>query len=184
MRLMTLLLVSTLLLGCAGTRVLDIDLSNEANRNTLVEAAQAQPGEILTDRDVIRFKKNHLQVTRNTLRVEPRGRRSKGQTSVPLSDGPVEVRFRYKGSPLGALIGVVGGAGIGYLAVEACSANSSCGFAAGFGFMAGATLLGAIVGAFIGPKGTTIYRFRPETPEQVSVVVGVGPSITQNGGAR
>jgi hypothetical protein len=177
--MMTLLLGSTLLVGCFGTRVLEIDRTNEADRYALVEAAQAQSGETVTAGDVIRFKKNELQVTRDTLRVEPRGRRSKGQISVPLQDGPVEVRFRYRGSPLGALIGVVGGAGIGYLAAEACSANSGCGFAAGFGFIAGGTLLGAIVGAVVGPKKTTIYRFRPDTPQQMSVVIGVGPAASR-----
>jgi hypothetical protein len=188
MRLMTLLLGSALLSGCFGTRVLEIERTNEADRYTLVEAAQAQSGEIVTAGDVIRFKKNELQVTRDTLRVEPRGRHSKGQTSVPLNDGPVEVRFRYRGSPLGALIGVIVGSGTGYLIGRSggdclgdggflCISPTKMGAAAG-------GIAGAILGALIGPKKTTIYRFRPDTPQQMSVVIGVGPSITQNGGAR
>ncbi len=177
MRLITMLACSVVLTGCLGTRVLDIDRTNEADRYTVVEAAGAQSGEIVTDGDVIRFKKNQLQVTRDTLRVDPRGRRSKGQISVPLNDGLVEVRFRYRGSPLGALIGVLAGTGVGYLASNPGSSRASTDIGDGLariGFTAGGGLLGAILGAFVGPKKTTIYRFHPHTPQQMSVVIGVG----------
>jgi hypothetical protein len=187
MRLITLLLGSTMLSGCVGTRVVEIDPANESERYTLVEAAQAQSGEIVTDGDVIRFKKNQLQVTRGTLRVDPRGRRSKGQISVPLNDGPVEVRFRYRGSPLGAVIGVVAGGIAGYaMGYSSGEGSGSCctrkeNAVIGAGILG---VVGAIIGAVFGPKKTTAYRFLPDTPQQMSVVIGVGPRITQNGGAR
>ena len=64
----------------------------------------------------------------------------------------------------------------------------------GLGFLLGAAsaqaelevgdLARGIVGALIGSPKIEVYRFRPDTPQQVSVVIGVGPSITKNGGAR
>ncbi len=175
MRFVALLASLAFLSGCVGTRVVEIDPKNGSDRHTLAEAARAQSGEILTDRDLIEFKKNKLQLTRDTLRVEPIGNASDGRTEFPLYDGPLEVRFRYRGSPLGALFGTLVGGGFGYLTGSSapdcsgyvCIDPKIVGTAAG-------GIVGAIVGAFVGPKRTTIYRFRPDSPQQMSVVIGVG----------
>ncbi len=182
MRLLTLLLGSTVLSGCAGTSVLDVDPSNESDIHMLLEGAEAQSGEIMTAGEVIRFKKGKLQVARDTLWVAPRGRRSAVPTSLPLYGGPLEVHFRYRGSPVGSFIGLVAGAGSGYLIGYSSTDASSCGpisfcitqkGSGLIGAVAGG-LLGAILGAFVGPKRTTVYRFRPGTPQQMSVVMGGG----------
>jgi hypothetical protein len=41
-----------------------------------------------------------------------------------------------------------------------------------------------IAGALVAPTWTPFDRFRRDSPEQMSVNVGVGPDVTQSGGAR
>ena len=44
--------------------------------------------------------------------------------------------------------------------------------------------VGALVGYITGAPKVTIHRFRPETPQQMSIVIGVGPSTNTSGVAR
>jgi membrane associated rhomboid family serine protease len=122
--------------------------------------------------------------------VATRGRSLEGQMSLPVYDGPLEVRFRYRLSPRGALIGIGAGAGFGYAigyGMGSSCKGSGCWWTPTESAGVGAAIfgiVGAVLGAFVGPKPTTVYRFHTDTPRQMSVVIGVGPTTTASGGSR
>ncbi len=111
-----------------------------------------------------------------------------------------QVRSRGVGAGLG--LGALSGAAIGALVGAAVWRECTCegfecfgcignpesrGTAAGAGALVGGVIggvTGLLVGAITGTRENTIYRFRPDTSQQMSVVIGVGPSTCAGGGAR
>jgi len=81
----------------------------------------------------------------------------------------------------GILAGSITGAIIGRATSEPCEDGSLCILDNGESlgallFGATGTLVGLLVGAAVGTERVTVYTYRPDTPQQVSLVVGVGPS--------
>ena len=186
----------SLLMGCATTQVVEVARNDQSAINTINAMAA-------NERATVQLRSSQVSVeTRESLLISEDSvtyvlRRSDFTATTPLADIR-QIGFGSTGSGLGrgALYGgLIGGVGFGLIALasnDECSSDDWClfdisdseAFAAGFlvGGLGGA-LIGGIVGAFSGSPGV-IYRFRSETPEQLSVVIGLGPNMTQDGRGR
>lgn len=169
---------SLLVLGCASTTVIDASWDKTAvdEINNRAEEGDA----------TVTFTDEHE--SSGWLEVSPELFPLGAEPSVRRSDIG-QIRFSRRNSRRGAVKGLVAGAGIGgvlggafgVVLIGFCEMDGGCDRSKAAligvpGLLGAASvgLLGAVVGATVGARETTIYRFRPDTPQEVKVVIGVG----------
>ncbi len=207
MRVPILMLMASLFVGCVSTKEIGASWSDPSVRSAVsrigllgsgvvsfrtpadLEHTRETTGRISSATDFYALEGDSIHWA--NLPLEPISR-----SDVVSVRWAAPGRDRREGAKKGAIIGGVGGLAAGLLTGLSMTGECEgfldfwCGASAGdvaivsLGFAASGSLVYGLTGAAIGTKKQTIYRFRPDTPQQMSVVIGVGPSIDQNGGAR
>jgi hypothetical protein len=183
MKYMALALTVVLLVGCGSTRVIDASWEDPVIQERVVSVGQSGRGEVhFRDSDYSRS---------GPFMLTDAGMRFLGESAYTVDRDRVseihEVVTRGRGLAflLGAASGGAIGAGLGWLVgKDDCEAeNPLCepfdsAFDNWFLFMGGGVgaLAGGIVGALVGSPKVEVYRFSPDTPQQMSLAIGVGPT--------
>jgi hypothetical protein len=183
MRHFSIALMTAVLVGCGSTRTVQTDLRDTETLREINERVGRQEATVILKTHIPRtYKVRDMRLKQDSLILPT-------HDYYARADDAEQILFRSKTHlGRGALVGgLVGGLGIGVaLAVDqkSCqetggwfcmSEGAAFGIEFGLGALTGA-VVGGIVGAVTGSPGT-IYRFRPDTPQQMSALIGVGPSV-------
>ncbi len=201
MRQVALILTVAVLIGCTTTKQIDATWSDQGVTTAVTEIG-SRGGGVITYRPPAdttsslkwantMWVEDFFTVAADSIRLENSPIRSLTRNQV-ISVGWVEPgRDPLEGMKQGALIGggagLVGGLLIGLSATRECDPDvwldlfceANAGEVALVTLVSGASgaLVYGLLGAAIGAKKRTVYRFRPGTPQQMSVVIGVGPTV-------
>ncbi len=169
--------------GCGTSSVVYVESEDPDAVENITRRARTNPPTVILGpypREAFPFTRL-LAIDRDSVFFIDRRGQAHSKSVAVVSELVFERKISFAGPGVGALVGGILGGLIhvrtrdrGGDVVESEGMVFFLGFAGGI--LPGAAIGGIIAAALGSPR--TVYRFRPDTPHQMSVVIGVGPMDT------